>query len=127
MSTRLLGVGTAESQPLLFIEPNVLQAPIAIDAVLVQHDTLHVRMPACSGPVVKDHGSDHLFGELTLRLPHDTLALFEIEFLGLPKNEAVDIGIAVLGVIAFRVAGVILDQVDVGIVDGNPVRLRPTE
>ena len=58
-------------------------------------------------------------GELALDLPHQLLALAEVDLLRLGEDQLVDLRVAVLGIVALGLAGVVLDQVDVGIVDGD--------
>src|SRR5262245_52579301 len=74
----------------LFVEPEVLKTPVVIDAVLVQHDAFDVRVPAGRRPVVENDRPDHVLGQLALDLPHQLLALREVDFLRLPENQVVD-------------------------------------
>jgi hypothetical protein len=38
----------------LLVKPHVLEAPVVIDAVLMQNMAFEVRVPACVGGIVRD-------------------------------------------------------------------------
>jgi hypothetical protein len=86
----------------LLVEPDILQPPIVIDAVLVQDDAFDVGMPAGCRDIVQDDGPCHIEGQFALGLPHHLLALGLIGLLRLLEDQRVDLGVAVLGVVAFR-------------------------
>src|SRR6185295_15611782 len=103
----------------LLVEPDMLKTPIIIDAVFLVHVTLEVGVPAGRGAVVVDDGPRHVLGENALDLPHQRLALFDIDFLRLLIEKLVDLSCAVLRVVGLRVAGISALQHRVGIIDAD--------
>src|SRR5258708_27774839 len=68
---------------LLFVEPDVFEAPAIVDAVDHDRQTLDPGLPARAAGGVKDHRSDRRFHQYLFELPNDLLALFR---LGLPRS-----------------------------------------
>src|SRR5262245_48539553 len=80
----------------LLVEPNVLETPVIVDAVLLQDDAPDVRMPTGSGFAMQDNGTGHVLGKLPLDVPNDVPALDGIGLFRLLENELVHLGVAVL-------------------------------
>src|SRR5262245_20375644 len=98
------------------VEPDVLEPRPVVDAVLMQHEAFHLRVPARGGALEMDDRPRHVLGEAALDLPDELLALLDVRLLGLLGNEALSLLVAVLRVVALRAARVVLDEIDVGIV-----------
>src|SRR5262245_64717723 len=84
----------------LLIEPHVLEAPIVVNAVGVQDEAFHVRMPAGGGARIRDDGARQILGEPALDLPHQLFALGGVGFLRLLVDQGVDVLVAVLREVA---------------------------
>src|SRR5215472_13403918 len=56
---------------LLAIEPDIIKAPVVVDAVLMQHEILDVGLPTKARYVLQDDGPGDVFGELLLDLPNE--------------------------------------------------------
>src|SRR5437764_3824463 len=80
---------------------------------------LHIRLPAIADREPQHAWTCGVFGEQALDLPADLGPLVTVELARLCREQLVDLGVAVLGVIALGLAGIILDDIAVGIVDGN--------
>src|SRR5439155_17713430 len=89
---------------LLSIEPDVFEARAVVDAVDHQRYALDPRLKADRGPGVKDNGSDTVFRQSPLDLPHQLPALLGVGLDRLAVDQAVELGVAVAAVIAFRAA-----------------------
>src|SRR5260370_24694998 len=63
---------------LLFIEPEVFEAPAIVDAVDHDCQTLDPGLPAGAAGREKDHRGDRSFRQYPFELPDDLLALFRI-------------------------------------------------
>src|SRR5262245_53570321 len=59
----------------LFVEPNIFKPPIVIDAVLVLHVALHVRMPTGVGDAMGDDGVGDILGQFSFDCPDQLLSL----------------------------------------------------
>ena len=68
---------------------------------------------------VQDHRARGVLDQKPLDIPDDFPALFLVEFARLRRQQLVDLGIAILGIVALGVAGIVLDDVAVGIVDAD--------
>src|SRR5262249_57910233 len=64
----------------LLVQPDVLVAPVVVDTVVVQHETLHVGLPAGGHAVIKDDWTRQVLGQPALDLPDDLLALLPVQF-----------------------------------------------
>ena len=94
----------------LSVEPNILEAPIVIDAVLVLHVPLHVGVPTGVGGVVRDNRVGNVLSQLSFDLPDQLLSLVPIRFLRLFVEQPLDLGIAVLSEVVLRLARVVFFQ-----------------
>src|SRR5215470_14131589 len=101
------------------VEPNIIQAPVVVEAIVLQNEALYVGLPAQASYALRDDGSRHVLGKLLLDIPDELSALGEIGFVGLRLDQLLHIGVAILGVVALRTAGVVLVEVDIGVVDGT--------
>src|SRR5436309_7114027 len=91
----------------LLIQPDVLEAGVVVDAVLMHGKTLHIRLPAGAAAVVFDDGPRRVLDQQALDVPYDFLALVAVGFPRLLEDQFVDLRVAIFGVIARRLAGVI--------------------
>ena len=98
------------------VEPDILKAPIVIDAVLVLDMTFHLRMPARIGNVVRYDWIGDVLGELALDCPDQLLAQGGVRFLRLSIEELLHLGAAILGEVVLSLAGVILLEHGIGVV-----------
>ena len=58
---------------------------------------------------VVDDGTRHVLGQDLLDLPDDLLALGDVALLRLLGQQLVDLWVAVLGVVAIRIAGIVFN------------------
>ena len=116
----------AASRPVapLFVQPDVIEAPIAIDAVLVMNVALEMGVPAGPRAVVIDDRASHILRQLALDLPDDGLALVDVGLLRLLVEQLVDLRRAVLRVVGFRVAGIGTLEHRIGVVDADTGRVE---
>jgi hypothetical protein len=66
-----------------------------------------------------------VFDQQALDIPDDPGSLVFVEFTRLRGEQPVDVGVAISRIVAFRLAGIILDDIAVGIVDGNAGDVEP--
>src|SRR5262249_26097857 len=100
--------GSPRGTPALLDEPDVLEAPIVEDAVVVQDEAFDLRLPAGGSAIVGNDGARKLFGELAFDVPNELLALFLVELTRLRVDHRVHVLVAVLRVVALRLAGIVL-------------------
>ena len=86
--------------PRSFVQPEILEARVVVDRVVVNHEALHVRVPAGGHVLVGDDRPGEVLGQLPLDLPDDLLALVEVDLLRLLVDECIDVLVAVLGQVA---------------------------
>src|SRR5258708_14823207 len=77
----------------LLIEPDVLEAGVVVDAVLMHRKTLHVRLPAGAAAVVFDNGARRVLHQQAFDVPYDLLALVPVGLARLLEDQFVDLGI----------------------------------
>src|SRR3954464_6208745 len=90
----------------LLIQPDVLEAGVVVDAVVVHRKTFHIWLPAGAAAVVLDDGPRRVLDQQVLDIPDDLLALGLVDFLGLLEDQSVDLRVAIFGVVPRRLAGV---------------------
>src|SRR5436190_6317762 len=76
-----------------------------------------MRVPAGRGALEMDYRPRHVLGQFALDLPDDAFSFLAVRFLGLQRDELLHLGAAIFVVVAFRIAGVVLDEIHIGIVD----------
>jgi len=74
--------------------------------------------------ITKPFGVDELLDQHLLDLPDDLLSLGDVGFLRLCLEELLDLRVAVLRVVAVRIAGIGFGQRDVGVVDARPRQIE---
>ena len=74
---------------------------------------------------MQDHRPCGVLDQNALDIPHDLLALVPVELARLRGQQLVDLGVAVLRVIALRVAGIVLHHIAVGVVDADTGEIEP--
>jgi hypothetical protein len=62
----------------------------------------------------------HVLDELALDLPDQRPPLLDVRFARLLDDQPLDLLIAVVGVVALGLAGVVLDEIDIRVVDREP-------
>src|ERR1051325_10810003 len=97
-----------EAPPLLLVEPHVFHTEPVVNRVHRHRVALDVRVPAGARDAVVEHRPRDILGQLLLDLPHHLPALLLIGLHRLPLDHLVQFGIAVAVVIAFGIAGVVL-------------------
>src|SRR5436309_3505553 len=100
----------------LFVDPDVLEAPAVIGAVDHDVQPLDLGPPAGRLAQVELDGPHHRLLQLAVDLPNELLALRLIGFHRLLVDHLLDLGIAVMCVVAVRLAAVILIEGLVGVV-----------
>ena len=75
--------------------------------------------PAGADHLVHDDRAGDVLDQLALHRPDELAALLEVGLARLRADQLVDLLVAIAGIVALRRAGIILDQIDVGIVDGD--------
>src|SRR5262249_61624886 len=108
----------------LYVDPAILNARIVIDAVRVLAMYLHVRLPAGIGDAVRYDWIGDVLGELAFDCPDELLAQAGVGFLRLGIEELLHLGVAILGEVILRIAGVILLEHGIGVVDGRPGQIE---
>src|SRR5277367_278342 len=103
----------------LFIQPHVLEAQIVVLAVVVGVKILHIRLPAIAGRAPQNARTRGVIDQKMLDLPDQLGPLVAVQFARLRRQQLVDVGVTVLGIIALGLAGIILDDIAVGVVDRN--------
>src|SRR6516225_7944258 len=103
----------------LFVEPDVIEAPVVVNRVLVLDMALEVRVPACRSMAMEDDRSCDVLHEDALDSPDEGLALFHVGFLRLLVEQLVDLPIAVLREVRLRLAGKTHLQDAVRVVDAG--------
>ena len=89
------------------LEPKALEAVAVVDAVNHSGQPVQSRPPADRRLIVEQDGTRVVFDQLPFNLPHQFLALIDIDLRRLLVDQLVDLGIAVAGVVAQR-AGIIV-------------------
>src|SRR5579871_382342 len=108
------GVAVNPASP---IEPYLFHPPVIIDAIDLQLDPLDFRPPASRRPhVVQDRAHD-VFLQLAVDLPNELSALLLVGLHRLPVDQLVQLGVAVMRVIAVGSAHVILIKILIGVVE----------
>jgi hypothetical protein len=97
------------------VQPDVLEPQIVVLAVVVWMEILHVGLPAIAGGRVQDDRARGVFDQEAFDVPDDLPAFLLVELARLGRQQLVDLGIAILRVVALGVAGIVLDQIAVGI------------
>src|SRR5262245_65661527 len=82
--------------PPLFVEPNVVEAPVVVNRILVLHMTLEVGVPSRRSMIMKDDGPCHILDKDAFDPPDEGLALFGVGLLRLLIKQSLDLRIAVL-------------------------------
>src|SRR5262249_10291465 len=75
----------------LLVEPDVIEAPVVVDGVLVLDMTLDVRVPTRRSVAMKDDRPGDVLEEDALDLPDEGPALFHVGFLRLRLEQRVDL------------------------------------
>src|SRR3984893_7328542 len=101
----------------LFVEPDVLHAPIVDDTVDHHRPALYRRLPAIGEAVVEDDRAGPVLCQLSFDLPHQLSTRSRVGFHRLPIEQLFELGIAIAGVVAWRTTAVVLVQLLVGIID----------
>src|SRR5260370_35861910 len=104
---------------LLFVEPDVFEAPAIVDAVDHDRQTLDPGLPAGAAGRVKDHRADRSFRQYPFELPDDLLALFRIGLHRLLIDEFVELGITISCIIARCAADEILIEHLIRVIDAG--------
>src|SRR3546814_17269392 len=86
-------------------------SPPVIDAVHLDGVVLHLRVPAAHGDGMIQGGPRHILLELAVDLPDDLPALLLICRRGLRFEQRFYLLVAVSGIVANRIAGVVLIEV----------------
>src|SRR5262245_59725649 len=107
------------------LEPDVLEAPAVVGAVRHDRDPLHPRRPAGRPARMQDDRSRYVLLQLSVDLPNQLLALFQIRFRRLQVEQLLELLVAIVSVIALRSAAVILIEVLVRIVDRATGEVEP--
>src|SRR5450759_3325520 len=92
----------------LLVQPHVLVAIAIVGAVHHDGDALYIGLPARALAAVEDDRPRDVFLKLLVDFPHQLLALGDVGLLGLLVEQLLDVGIAVIGIVSLRLAGVIL-------------------
>src|SRR5215468_1842228 len=87
MEAVLLGPCPSVALARLSLEPDLIEAPVVVDAVLLMHIALQVRMPTGRRGVVVDDRARHVLRELPLDLPNHCPAFLEIGLLRLEVQQ----------------------------------------
>src|SRR5262245_38188257 len=103
----------------LLVEPDVIEAPVVVNGVLVLDMTLDVRVPARRSVAMKDDRPGDVLDEDALDPPDEGPALFRVGLLRLRLEQRVDLPVAVLGEIRLRLAGKAHLQDAVRVVDAG--------
>src|SRR6202022_3607852 len=98
----------------LFVEPDVLHAPIVDDTVDHHRPALYRRLPAIGEAVVEDDRAGPVLCQLSFDLPHQLPTRSRVGFHRLPIEQLFELGIAIAGVVAWRTTAVVLVQLLVG-------------
>src|SRR5215813_15281252 len=106
-----------KNQTRLSIEPDILETEAVVNAVDLLDITLDVGLQAGSRAVPQDHRPRAIGQKLAVDLPHDLAALVGVGLGRLHVEQLFDLGIAVTGIVALRLAGEVLVEVLIGIVD----------
>src|SRR5690242_14867102 len=101
----------------LFVEPDVLEAPAVIGAV--DHDVQPLDLGPPAGRLAQVEWPHNRLLQLAVDLPNELLALRLVGFHRLLVDHLLDLGIAVMCVVAVRLAAVVLIEGLVGIVDAG--------
>src|SRR5215469_14758809 len=113
------GGRAADARRPLLVEPDVFHPPAVVDAVGHCRQSPDIGLPASSAASVIDDGPGALLLQSLVDLPNELPALFLVRLSRLSVEQLLDLAIAVAGVIARRIAGVILVELLVGIIDGT--------
>src|SRR5260370_22111717 len=107
----------ARSRPGLLIQPHVLVTIAVVGAVHHDGDALYIGLPARALAAVEDDRPGDVFLKLLVDFPNQLLARGETGLLGLLIEQLLDLLVAVIGVVALRIAGIVLVECLVRIVD----------
>jgi hypothetical protein len=107
------------------VQPDVLEAQIVVLAVVVRPVILDVGLPAIAGEAVQDDGTRGVVDQHPLDLPDDFPALLLVQLARLRRQQFVYFGIAILRIVAFRIARIVLDHIAVGVVDADAGHVEP--
>src|SRR3954467_13419509 len=99
-----IAFGAGNNTHLSLIQPDVLEAGVVVDAVVVHRKTLDVRLPAGSAPVVLDDRARRVIDQQLLSIPHRSSALVAVGLPGLREAQPVDFRIAIFAEIPGRLA-----------------------
>src|SRR3954466_5821433 len=86
------------------VQPDVLEAGVVVDAVVVHGEILHIGLPAGAAAVVLDDRARGVLDQQVLDIPDDLLALCLVGFAGLREDQLVAFRVAIFGVVARRLA-----------------------
>ena len=86
-------------------------------AVVVRNVIPDIGLPAVYVHIGDDVRARRVVDQKTLDIPDDFSAFLLVQFAGLRGEQLIHLGIAVLRIIALRFAGIVLDDIAVGIVD----------
>src|SRR3954464_14355960 len=92
------------------VEPDVLEAETVVDAVDLRHVALDVGLHADRRAVPHDDRPRSVLEQLAIDLPNQLAPLVDVGLGRLRLEQLLDLGIAVAGVVAFRLAGEILEE-----------------
>src|SRR5882672_3354423 len=109
----------------LLIQPHILVAIAVIRAVHHDGDALDVRLPARALAAVEDDRAGDVFLKLLVDFPNQLLALGDVGLLGLLVEQLLDVLVAIVGVVPFGIAGVVLIERLVRIVDRVSGEIEP--
>src|SRR5688572_16929682 len=104
---------------LLAVEPDVLETPVIVDRIDGDVHPLDLGMPAGGAATVRDHRTGAILLQLLVDLPHQRAPLLEVGHLRLLVHELLQLGIAVVRVVALRAAGESLVEHHIGIIDAD--------
>ena len=115
MKSRNYCVPSHGATPLL-AKRDVFHAPAVEEAVDQQRQPLYMRPPAGSATIVEDDRPGDVFGQFSLDLPHQLLALFRVGLARLPIDQLVNLGAAVAIIVQLAAAPVEQAENLVGVV-----------
>src|SRR5439155_15650125 len=114
---RALPPAAAWRSRLLFVQPHVFHAPAVVDAVAHDRQAFDIGLTAVAGGKIHDDRPNALLGQFALDLPNQGLALFLVRLHRLPVDHLVELGIAVLDVVPFGAARIVLVKILIWIID----------
>src|SRR5215469_9485330 len=101
----------------LIVEPDVLEARAAIEAVDHLGHALDPRLPAGRLTGIEDYRADIVLGEPPFDFPHHLPAFLPVRLHRLPIDQLVELPIAIAAIITVGAAHVILVELLIGVVE----------